>query len=310
MQQTVVLGLPLAAWFFVLLAVGAVVLAGYAVVTEQRRRMVVRRAAGGRDITAAVPDTTSEPAGDGVFQRIAERMAAMDADSGELANKLVRAGFDTPSAPATFAVARIASSVALPMLALILVSKDNLLQYIVVLGIAAAVGIMAPTALLDRLTQQRQDTIRKGIPDTLDLLVVCLEAGVALDAAIQRVARELNLVHRILSEELVGMSRRIAAGVPREQAMQSLFTRTGVDELRSLASHMIQSEKWGTSIVTVLRVYGDQLRRKRRMEAEKRAATASTRMLFPLMIFIFPTIFVVLLGPAMMRIMDMFGSMG
>lgn len=310
MGQTIVLGLPVMAWLFVVLAVGAVSFAGYTVLTERRRRLVLKRAGAAEGTVAPNVEDASKGAEPGFLERIAASMPWLSENEEQHTGKLVQAGFDSPSAASLFSIIRLVSGAGVPLLALLLAPKDSLPKFVLIVGIAAAIGIMMPTAIVDRLTQQRQDTVRKGIPDTLDLLVVCLEAGVALDAAVQRVARELSLVHKILSDELVGMSRRIAAGVPREQAMQALYSRTGVDELRSLASHMIQSEKWGTSIVTVLRVYGDQLRRKRRMEAEKRAATASTRMLFPLMIFIFPTIFVVLLGPAVMRISDMFGQIG
>jgi tight adherence protein C len=203
----------------------------------------------------------------------------------------------------------VASVLALPVLAHTLAPRNDSLLYPALLGLGLFIGFLGPMALLDRAVATRQGVIRRGIPDSLDLLVVCVEAGVALDAALQRVAREMGSVHPVLAGELLGLSRRVAAGMPREQAMQGLYLRTGVDELRSLSSHMIQSERWGTSIARVLRVYAEQLRRKRKLAAERRAATASTRMLLPLAVFIFPTLFIVLLGPAMMGIAGMFAEM-
>jgi tight adherence protein C len=156
------------------------------------------------------------------------------------------------------------------------------------------------------MARERQEKLQRQLPDCLDLLVVCVEAGVSLDAAIMRVAREMATVHPDLSAELMQVTRRVNAGVPRDQALQGLYTHTGVAELRSLAANMVQSEKWGTSIATVLRVFAEGLRRRRKQAAEKKAATAPLRMMLPLALFIFPTLFVVLLGPAMINITAMF----
>src|SRR5207249_8829546 len=131
-------------------------------------------------------------------------------------------------------------------------------------SIGILLGLITPPIVLGRLRGSRQERIRRSIPDTLDLLLVCVEAGVSLDAAILRVGREMALLHQELSAELLLMNRRMNAGMRREDALHGLFERTGVDELRSLGSNMIQSERWGTSITRVLRVYSETLRRKRR----------------------------------------------
>lgn len=283
----------------------------YAVLAERQRRAVMRRAMGGADVGALYrKETATRGLSDLIVDWMVARVPVQFGDNTATASKLVRAGFDGGSAPAMFALTRVATAVSVPALALLITPRNDQLVFIGAVSLAVMIGLLGPQAALDRLSARRQDVIRKGIPDALDLLVVCVEAGVALDAAVQRVARELNIVHPILSDELVGMSRRISAGMPRDQAMQGLYLRTGLDELRGLASHMMQSEKWGTSIAAVLRVYGDQLRKKRKMAAEKRAATAGTRMLIPLALFIFPTIFIVLLGPAAVQISGMFDQMG
>ncbi len=301
-----------------LVLVFAVALGGvlYTVVTERERRAVLRRAAGETpaERSGSLLRTRSISSARGVIDQIGDWLAARASmrvgENTEMASRLVHAGFDSPVAPSLFAMLRIASAILFPLVGLLLAPRDDATYFVVCVLIAVTIGLFGPQAGLDRLTGRRQDTIRKGVPDALDLLVVCVEAGVALDAAIQRVAKEMRLVHPILAEELGSMNRRVSAGMPREQALQTLYLRTGLEELRGLASHMIQSEKWGTSIANVLRVYGDQLRRKRKLRAEKMAATASTRMLIPLAIFIFPTIFVVLLGPAGIQVSDMFTNMG
>jgi len=168
------------------------------------------------------------------------------------------------------------------------------------------IGAILPQAFVDRRAAIRQEKLRRAIPDSLDLLVVCVEAGVSLDAAIVRVAKEMQLLHPDLANELLIVHRRVNAGVAREQALHGLWQRTGVEDLRGLSANMIQSERWGTSIATVLRVYAEALRRKRKQLAEKRAATAPLKMTIPLAAFIFPAIFVVLLGPAMIKIAAMF----
>ena len=156
----------------------------------------------------------------------------------------------------------------------------------------------------------RQERIIHSIPDTLDLLLVCVEAGVSLDAALLRVGREMVLLHPELANELLTMNRRMNAGMRREEALHGLYERTGVDELRALGDYMIQSERWGTSIAKVLRVYSESMRRKRRQAAEKKAAVAATKMVFPLALFILPALFAIIGGPAVLAIGPVFKAMG
>lgn len=306
--------LPLPVLLLVAVFAAAIGGALFVLITERQRRAVLRRASGVADTGPSIyrrPEKTRERGvGDRIGDWLGARVPVQFGDTTAVGSKLIHAGFDTPAAPALYLLIRVACAIALPVVGLLLAPRDDATYFVLSITLTILLGLLGPQAMLDSLGRRRQDTIRKGVPDSLDLLVVCVEAGVALDAAIQRVAREMSMLHPILAEELVGMSRRVSAGMPREQALQGLYLRTGLDELRGLASHMLQSEKWGTSIANVLRVYADQLRRKRKMAAEKRAATASTRMLIPLALFIFPTIFIVLLGPAAMQISKMFDSMG
>jgi tight adherence protein C len=133
-----------------------------------------------------------------------------------------------------------------------------------------------------------------------------VEAGVSLDAAILRVARDLAVTHPDLAGELMVINRKVNAGVPREAALNGLWSRTGLEELRGLAASMVQSERWGTSIAKVLRVNAETLRRKRKQTAEKKAAQASLKMMGPLLLFLLPALFVVILGPAAINISQAF----
>lgn len=285
------------------LAIGSIV---WVVIAGRQRQAVLRRASGvGEQQISAIRSDRISPL-QGFIDWLAARVPAQLGIGTVSASRLVHAGFDSAAAGPIYALLRVVSMVLCTALALWLAPIGDPILYGAVVLVGGALGLLVPTLILDTLVKARMTQIRRAIPDTLDLLVVCVEAGIALDAAVQRVSRELFALHPILAAELTGMSRRIGAGMPRDQAMHGLYLRTGVEELRGLGSHMLQSEKWGTSISTVLRLYSEQLRQKRKVTAEKRAATASTRMLIPLVLFIFPTLFVVLLGPAVLRIMSSF----
>lgn len=292
-----------------LLVVGAlaVIVAGATLVSILQRRDVLIRA-------------SEEPAFDGasVVLRPEKREGRLKAqleewaknreESAELQHKLVQAGFESVSAPAAFFLLRGVSLVGFPLLALFLIPRTEFLLFVSGMVLAVFVGLIAPMAGLDRLVQMRQERIRRSVPDALDLLVVCVEAGTSLDAAILRVAKELRLVHPDLAHELAVVNRLTNAGMAREEALKGLWQRTGVLDIRALVSSMIQSEKWGTSIATVLRVSAETLRRKRRQYAEKKAKMAPLKMTFPLLFFILPALFTVILGPAVVQIIQEFSK--
>lgn len=226
------------------------------------------------------------------------------------AARLVRAGFESTAAPAIFALFRVVSALVFPALAIAFAPRDSMLIFALSIIVGVAIGLMMPQFILLRMEGARQLRIRRSIPDVLDLLLVCVEAGVSLDAALLRVGREMTLVHPELAEELLVVNRKTNAGMRREDALHGLFDRTGVDELRTLASSMIQSERWGSSIGRVLRVYSESLRRKRRQTAEKKAALAATKMLFPMALFILPALFAVIGGPMVIGLGPVWNALG
>jgi tight adherence protein C len=173
----------------------------------------------------------------------------------------------------------------------------------------AGFGYLLPGIVLARLAKRRQHRVRLATPDALDLLVVSVEAGLGLDQALQRVGDELTTVHPALSEDLRLINLELRAGKPRSEALHNLAARTGVDDLTSLVAILVQTDKFGTSVAQALRVYSDVLRTKRRQRAEEAAAKTAVKMVFPLVICIFPAIWIVTLGPAAIKFVQVLGPM-
>jgi tight adherence protein C len=163
--------------------------------------------------------------------------------------------------------------------------------------------------ILARLARRRQHRIRLSVPDALDLLVVSVEAGLGLDQAIQRVGEELAAVHPELSEDMRLINFELRAGKARAEALRNLAARTGVDDLSSLVAVLVQTDKFGTSVAQSLRVHSEVLRTKRRQRAEEAAAKTAVKMVFPLVICIFPAIWIVTLGPAAIKFVQILGPM-
>lgn len=168
--------------------------------------------------------------------------------------------------------------------------------------LSATAGCYLPNVVIWRRLVARQREIFENFPDAADLMLVCVEAGLGLDSALTRVADEMRIKSTVLAQEIHLTNLEIRAGIPREQALRHLGQRTGLEEVRTFASMLSQSDKFGTSVGESLRVFSDDLRHKRQMRAEELAAKISTKMLFPLVICIFPAIIMVILGPALIRI--------
>lgn len=298
--------LPLPIVALIALLVLAVAVAVHAMVRDRERRALLNRAGAPVADAPILIKTLSEGLSGRLSKWLVDRAPESWRSSKASSDKLIHAGFDQAGAPVLFIAARLASAVAVPAIVLLVVPRRSTISVAAMLALAVLIGFILPQAYVNYRARMRQEKLRRAIPDSLDLLVVCVEAGVSLDAAIMRVAKEMAILHPDFANELLIVHRRVNAGIPREQALRGLWERTGVEDLRSLAANMIQCEKWGTSIATVLRVYAESLRRKKKQLAEKRAATAPLKMTFPLALFIFPAIFVVLLGPAIMKIGAMF----
>jgi tight adherence protein C len=164
-----------------------------------------------------------------------------------------------------------------------------------------ATGYLLPTMVLGRMAKKRQHRIRCGLPDVLDLLVVSVEAGLGLDQALQRVSDELMFAHPDLCEEIRLINLELRAGTARSEALHNLARRTQLDDIASLVTMLVQTDKFGTSVAQSLRVHSETLRTKRRQRAEEAAAKTGAKMVFPLVICIFPAIWVVTLGPAIIK---------
>ncbi|MFZ1031229.1 MAG: type II secretion system F family protein [Candidatus Acidiferrales bacterium] len=172
--------------------------------------------------------------------------------------------------------------------------------------LAAVVGYLLPELWLMWRVQARQHRLRLALPDALDMLVICVEAGLGLDQALMRVAQELRITHPQLGEELQLVNMEMRVGKTRLEAMRELARRTGVEDIKALVAMLIQTERFGTSIAQSLRVHSDDLRMKRRQRAEEMSAKTTVKMVPPLVFFIFPALMVVILGPAVIMLMRQF----
>ncbi len=175
-------------------------------------------------------------------------------------------------------------------------------EFMTLLFMAALVGFYLPNAVLRWKVKRRQRDIFEAFPDSLDLIMVCVEAGLGLDAAVLRVVEEMRAARPAMAEEYELLTLELRAGLPREKALRNLAARTGVEDVSMLVAMLIQADRFGTSVAESLRVHSDMLRTKRHMLAEERAAKIGTKILFPLIFCIFPSLFVVLLGPAAIQV--------
>lgn len=177
------------------------------------------------------------------------------------------------------------------------------------LPLALMVGYLIPDFWLTWKVRRRQFRLRRALPDALDLLVICVEAGLGLDQAIMKVSQELRITHRELSDEFQLVNLEMRVGKTRIEALHELGRRTGLEDIKSLVAMLVQTERFGTSIAQSLRVYSDDMRIKRRQRAEEMSAKTSVKMVPPLVFFIFPALMVVILGPAVLTIMKQFLGM-
>lgn len=252
-----------------------------------------------------------------VLEAFGDRVGSKQSDTSKTRQWLVYAGFRHPNAISIFLAVRILVTAALGLggfLGMAVLSQAvgfNLPTPTLwlITGLLTLLGWMIPFFYVDGRVKSRQLAIGRALPDTLDLLVVCVEAGLGLNQALVRVADEIDRISAEMSDELTVVNLEIRAGTPRDEALRRLGERTGVDDVRSLTSMLLQTDRFGTSIADALRVHAETLRSKRMQRAEEAAAKTTVKMLFPLIFFIFPAIFVVLVGPAMFLFRDFFGGL-
>ena len=257
----------------------------------------------GHNAVAAIAEFVAEP-----LNRLVPPSAA---ESAKLRKQLLRAGFRSHSAPLTYHAIHLSAMVLLPLAVtgFMIVSAKPLSSAILPVLFAFIAGFFIPRFTLKQLIKRRQLRIQWGLPDALDLMVVCVEAGLGLNASIVRVSEEISDVHPDMSKEFGLVNLEIRVGRSREEALSNLAERTGVEDLASLVSMLIQADRFGTSITRAIRVYSDALRTKRRQRAEQAAQMAAVKLLLPLAAFLFPTLFIAILGPAALNLIDAIGNM-
>lgn len=220
---------------------------------------------------------------------------------------LPRAGFRRPEAAVTLRAARVILIVVL--LSSVYFTGFYRFNPIFILGLAVLLGFLGPEIGLNFLVRRRQQALRLALPDALDLLVICVEAGLGLDQSLLFIGQELRLAHPELCEEFDLVNAEVHVGKTRTEALRSLATRTGVEDIKALVATLIQTDRFGTSVAQSLRVHSDDLRTRRRQRAEEMAAKTVVKMVFPLVFFIFPALFVVILGPAVISLVQGFGQL-
>jgi tight adherence protein C len=249
----------------------------------------------------------------GSFARVIEPLApAITPKSSEerdkITNNLIHAGFRWPSAIAVFYAVKVMIGVASPVLMYLSMpfinhyfSPERAFSSLTVLTMviaASALGMFVPNFVLNRLVTKRQDAIQKGFPDALDLLVVAVEAGMGLSAAMERVGNELVISHPDLSDELRVVNAEVLAGIDRGVALRNLAKRTGVEEVQVFCGLISQTIKLGTGVADTLRIFAEEFRDRRIQRAEEQAAKIGLKLIFPLILCMLPAVFVVLVGPA------------
>lgn len=279
--------------------------------TERLKRLGGRSTAG----TATVVSIDEEGRGAELAERLASPLSRLlppsAAEAKKLQKQLMQAGFRSSSAPVVYRAIQLATLAGFPAIVAVAcaVLARPLNSALLWILLSFVIGFFLPRYALRRMIRSRQQLVRWGLADALDLMVISIEAGLGLNAAMMKVSSELREVHPDISEEFELANLEIRVGRDREEALRNLAERTGVDDLRSLVAMLIQTDKFGTSIARAIRAFSDSLRTKRRQRAEQAAQKAAVKLLFPLACFLFPTLFIAILGPAALQLMDTLGKM-
>lgn len=265
---------------------------------EARAKGVVEE----RPITTTVAERVATP-----IYRLAPPSPA---ESTKLQRQLMQAGYHSPNAPVIFRAVQIILLFSFPFVAVVwsMTTMQTFSNMLMWCSLAFIIGFALPRYVLRHMIRNRQQRLRWGLADALDLMVVSVDAGLGLNAAMLRVSEELMDVHPDISTEFEIANLEIRVGREREEALRNLAERTGVDDLRSLVAMLIQADRFGTSITRAVRIYSDSLRTKRRQRAEQAAQKAAVKLLFPLACFLFPAFLIVIFGPIVINLMDYFAN--
>ena len=222
--------------------------------------------------------------------------------------RLINAGYRGDEVLVIFFAAKTILALLMPLIVFLLVPNKGELRFPLLVAMAIFIGYYAPNVFLILRIRERQRQIFEAFPDALDLMVVCVEAGLGLDAAIAKVGEEIGATCPPLGQEFRLANLELRAGLSREQALRNLALRTGVQDIDTLVSMLIQTDKFGTNIADALRVHADSMRTTRMLRAEERAQRLPVKLVFPVVLFIFPSLFLVLLGPSLLAIAKMFAT--
>jgi tight adherence protein C len=286
---------------------------GVQTIWSRRQRVKVRAGAPGPRSESALLRPKAQPSGlrDSVAEWLAlsGRWALPDLEKvSEMRRDLIRAGYRHPQAPAIYVGLRMVTAFALTLpLILVLLAKGALNPLTFVMAFAlAGFGFFLPVKALAVKIRHRQERLDKALPDILDMFVICMEAGLSLNASLQRVAEEVRKVYQDFADELQIVAGELRAGIPWAEAFDNLGKRTDVPSIRSMVGLMIQSNKLGASISEALRHHSEFIRTQRVLRAEERAAKLPLKMIFPLIFCIFPAIIIVVAGPGIIHVMEKF----
>jgi len=269
----------------------------------------------GRDTPAILQQRRRQARTDrlkGVLQAFGEAVQERSSSTSALRQRLIRAGYPNAAAVPMFMGARLAlpAGLFIGAGALLPTLGYSAATTLIMAAYFAVMGYVLPGLVVGRRVKKRQKEMQRALPDALDMLVVSVEAGLGLNAALMRVSDEMDRMSPVLSEQLGLVNLEIRAGTSREEALRNLGDRTGLQDIISLVGMLIQTERFGTSVAQALRVHADTMRTKRRQRAEEAAAKTTIKLVFPLVFCIFPAMFVVILGPALIQIYHALSSFG
>jgi tight adherence protein C len=239
-----------------------------------------------------------------VLESFGETLQQRSGSQTEMRLKLIQAGYPTPSAVPIYLATRALLPAALAGGALVMLPMLGFSAITAMLGVVyfGAMGYVVPTIHVGMRAKKRQKEMQKALPDALDMLVVSVEAGLGLNQALVRVAEEIDRLSPVLSEQMSLVNYEIRAGTPRDEALRNWSDRTGLPDIAALAGMLIQTDRFGTSVAQALRIHAATMRTKRRQRAEEAAAKTTIKLIFPLVFCVFPAMFVVILGPAIIQI--------